>query len=104
MVKAIRIHKTGGPEVLQWEDITLPAPGPGELLVRNRAIGLNFIDTYFRSGLYPAPQLPFVPGNEGAGEVLAAQRYLGHAVDFPFDMSPNNPAGRKIISSVIALP
>lgn len=71
MVKAIRIHKTGGPEVLQWEDITLPAPGPGEVLVRNRAIGLNFIDTYFRSGLYAAPQMPFVPGNEGAGEVIS---------------------------------
>jgi NADPH2:quinone reductase len=71
MVKAIRVHKVGGPEVLQLEDITLPAPGPGELLVKNRAIGLNFIDTYFRSGLYAAPQLPFVPGNEGAGEVLA---------------------------------
>ncbi|KRE13940.1 quinone oxidoreductase [Bosea sp. Root381] len=71
MVKAIRIHKTGGPEVLQLEDITLPAPGPGELRVRNHAIGLNFIDTYFRTGLYAAPQLPFVPGNEAAGEVLA---------------------------------
>jgi NADPH2:quinone reductase len=71
MVKAIRVHKTGGPEVLQFEDITLPQPGPGELLVANRAIGLNFIDTYFRSGLYPAPQLPFVLGNESAGEVLA---------------------------------
>lgn len=71
MVKAIRVHKVGGPEVLQLEDITLPAPGPGELLVKNRAIGLNFIDTYFRSGLYTAPQMPFVPGNEGAGEVLA---------------------------------
>jgi NADPH2:quinone reductase len=71
MVKAIRIHKTGGPEVLQWEDITLPAPGPGEVRVRNRAIGLNYIDTYFRSGLYPAPQMPFVPGNEAAGEVLS---------------------------------
>lgn len=71
MVKAIRIHKTGGPEVLQLEDITLPPPGPGELLVRNRAIGLNFIDTYFRTGLYPAPHLPFVPGNEAAGEVVS---------------------------------
>ena len=70
MVKAIRIHKTGGPEVLQVEDITLPAPGQGELLVRNRAIGLNYIDTYFRTGLYPT-QLPFVPGNEGAGEVVS---------------------------------
>ncbi len=71
MVKAIRVHKVGGPEVLQVEDITLPQPGPGELLVKNRAIGLNFVDTYFRSGLYPVPQMPFVPGNEGAGEVLA---------------------------------
>jgi NADPH2:quinone reductase len=71
MVKAMRVHKVGGPEALQWEDITLPAPGPGEVLVRNRAIGLNFIDTYFRTGLYAAPQMPFVPGNEGAGEVIS---------------------------------
>lgn len=71
MVKTIRAHKTGGPEVLQFEDVTLPQPGPGEILIRNRAIGLNFIDTYFRSGLYPAPQLPFTLGNESAGDVLA---------------------------------
>ncbi len=71
MVKAIRAHKTGGPDVLQFEDITLPQPGPGEILIRNRAIGLNFIDTYFRSGLYPAPHLPFVLGNESAGDVAA---------------------------------
>ena len=71
MVKAIRVHKTGGPDVLQLEDIALPAPGPGQLLIRNRAIGLNFIDTYFRTGLYPAPQMPFTPGNESAGDVLA---------------------------------
>jgi NADPH2:quinone reductase len=71
MVKAIRVHETGGPEVLKLEDITLPAPGPGEILIRNRAIGLNFIDTYFRTGLYPAPQMPFTPGNESAGEVVA---------------------------------
>ena len=62
MVKAIRVHKTGGPDVLQLEDIALPAPGPGQLLIRNRAIGLNFIDTYFRTGLYPAP-LPITLGN-----------------------------------------
>ncbi|RDJ24232.1 quinone oxidoreductase [Bosea caraganae] len=71
MVKAIRVHKNGGPEVLQFEDITLPAPGPGELLIKNRAVGLNFIDTYFRSGLYPAPHFPLVLGNESAGDVLA---------------------------------
>ncbi len=70
MVKAIRVHKTGGPDVLQLEDIALPAPGPGEVLIRNRAIGLNFIDTYFRTGLYPAP-MPFTLGNESAGDVLA---------------------------------
>lgn len=70
MVKAIRVHKNGGPEVLKFEDITLPAPGAGEILVKNRAIGLNFIDTYFRSGLYPAP-LPLVLGNESAGDVVA---------------------------------
>jgi NADPH2:quinone reductase len=71
MVKAIRAHETGGPDVLRLEDITLPPPGPGEIRIRNRAIGLNFIDTYFRSGLYPAPQLPFTLGSESAGDVLA---------------------------------
>lgn len=71
MVKAIRVHKNGGPEVLQFEDVTVPAPGPGEILMKNRAIGLNFIDTYFRSGLYPAPQFPLVLGSESAGDVLA---------------------------------
>ena len=64
------VHKTGGPEAMLWSERTLGAPGPGELLVRNRAIGLNFIDVYQRAGLYPLP-LPFVPGNEGAGEVTA---------------------------------
>lgn len=72
MVKAIRIHKNGGPDVLSYEDVPATVPGSGEVLVANRAIGLNFIDVYFRSGLYPAPQLPFTPGNEGAGEVIAA--------------------------------
>jgi NADPH2:quinone reductase len=66
--KAIRIHKTGGPEVLQLDEIDLAAPGPGEIRVRNRAIGLNFIETYFRSGLYPV-QLPFTLGSEAAGTV-----------------------------------
>jgi NADPH2:quinone reductase len=68
---AIRIHETGGPEVLKIEDRPTPKPGPGEAVIRHEAIGLNFIDTYFRTGLYPAPGgLPFVPGNEGAGVVL----------------------------------
>jgi NADPH2:quinone reductase len=71
MVKAIRIHDTGGPDVMKWEDIDVQAPGQGEVLVRHTAIGLNFIDTYQRSGLYPL-QLPAIIGNEAAGVVEAA--------------------------------
>lgn len=52
-MKAIRIEQAGGPEVMTWQDISLPAPGPGEVRLRHTAIGLNFIDTYHRSGLYP---------------------------------------------------
>lgn len=61
---------TGGPEVIQWHQVNLPAPGPGEILVRHEAVGLNFIDTYYRSGLYPAP-LPSGLGSEAAGVVEA---------------------------------
>src|SRR5262245_2321734 len=71
MVAAVRVHKTGGPEVLTYEDIEIGAPGPGQIRVRHHACGINYIDTYFRSGLYPAPSMPFVAGNEGAGEVTA---------------------------------
>jgi NADPH2:quinone reductase len=70
MVKAVRIHATGGPEVLCYEDVELEAPGPGMVTVRNHAIGVNFIDTYHRSGLYPLP-LPIGLGLEGAGIVEA---------------------------------
>jgi NADPH2:quinone reductase len=71
MVKAIRIHKTGGPEVLRWEDYDPGKPETGETLVRHEAVGLNFIDVYHRSGLYPLPSLPAIPGMEGAGVVEA---------------------------------
>src|ERR1700689_5182993 len=71
MVAAVRVHKTGGPEVLTYEDIEVPPPGPGQVRIKQHACGINFIDPYFRSGLYPAPSLPFVVGNEGAGEVAA---------------------------------
>jgi NADPH2:quinone reductase len=72
MVAAIRVHQFGGPEVLRYEDIDVPAPGSGEIRVRQYACGVNFIDTYFRSGTYPLPfSLPFVAGNEAAGEVIA---------------------------------
>ena len=70
MPKAVRFHKTGGPEVLVYEDITVGDPGPNEARVRNTAIGVNFIDTYHRSGLYPLP-LPSGVGSEAAGVVEA---------------------------------
>jgi len=70
MPHAIRIHQTGGPEVLQWEQIEVGPPGPGELKIRQEAAGLNFIDVYHRTGLYPRP-MPFIPGVEGAGIVDA---------------------------------
>ena len=68
MSHAIRIYKTGGPEELKWEPYEVAAPGAGEVLVRNTAVGLNYIDTYHRSGLYPMP-LPLILGSEGAGVV-----------------------------------
>lgn len=70
MARAVRIYETGGPDVLRYEDVDLPAPGPGEVTVRHTAIGLNYIDTYFRSGLYPAP-IPCGLGLEAAGVVDA---------------------------------
>jgi NADPH2:quinone reductase len=71
MPKAIRIYEYGGPEVMRYEDVAVGDPGPGQVRVRQSAIGVNFIDIYFRSGQYKAPQLPFTPGNEGAGTVVA---------------------------------
>ena len=71
MPKAIRYHQQGGPEVLQYEDVAVGEPGPGQVRIRHTAIGVNFVDTYQRSGLYPM-QLPQVAGNEGAGVVEAA--------------------------------
>jgi NADPH2:quinone reductase len=67
-MRAIQVKKTGGPEVLELVDIPVPEPKPGEVLVRVAASGVNFIDTYFREGRYPA-ELPFVPGQEAAGVV-----------------------------------
>jgi NADPH2:quinone reductase len=70
MTKAIVVRSLGGPEVLKLEDMPLGAPGPGEVQIRQAAIGLNFIDVYFRTGLYKT-DLPFVPGKEGAGTITA---------------------------------
>src|SRR3954453_12103345 len=70
MPHAIRVHETGGPEVLKWEEVEVGDPGPGQIKLRQEAAGLNFIDVYHRTGLYPQP-LPFTPGVEGAGVVEA---------------------------------
>jgi NADPH2:quinone reductase len=68
MPHAIRVHETGGPEVLKWEDVEVGDPGPGQVRLHQEAAGINFIDIYHRTGLYPQP-LPFTPGVEGAGVV-----------------------------------
>jgi NADPH2:quinone reductase len=72
MVAAVRVHKHGGPEVLTFEDVEIPAPGQGQVRIKQHACGINFIDTYFRMGAYPSPVgMPFIAGNESAGEVTA---------------------------------
>jgi NADPH2:quinone reductase len=71
VTKAIMIYQQGGPEEMRWEDVDVPAPGPGEALIRQTAVGLNFIDVYHRSGVYPLPKLPSSLGSEGAGVVEA---------------------------------
>ncbi|HXG28353.1 MAG TPA: alcohol dehydrogenase catalytic domain-containing protein, partial [Nevskiales bacterium] len=83
MPYAIRIYEYGGPEVLRWEEVAVGEPGPGEVRLRQTAIGLNFIDTYHRSGLYPLPSLPSGLGSEGAGVVEA----VGEGVS---DLSPGD--------------
>jgi NADPH2:quinone reductase len=80
MSKAIRIHAHGGPEVLSYEDADAGRPGSGQVLVRHTAIGLNFLDVYYRTGLYPAPDgLPLIPGAEAAGVVVE----VGEGVEWP---------------------
>jgi NADPH2:quinone reductase len=85
MTHAIIVEQTGGPEVLRWQKATVGKPGPGQAVIRHTAIGLNFIDVYYRAGLYPTP-LPFTPGMEGAGVVEA----VGEGVT---DLSPGDRVG-----------
>ena len=77
MPQAIRIHETGGPDVLRWEEVQVADPGPGEARIRQSAVGLNYIDVYHRTGLYPQP-LPFTPGVEGAGTVESVGPDVDH--------------------------
>lgn len=71
MTHVIRVHEYGGPEVLEWEQSDVGEPGPGEIRIKQTTIGLNFIDAYMRSGLYPQDEPPFIPGTEGAGVITA---------------------------------
>lgn len=71
MPHSVRVHSVGGPEALVYEEVAMPVPGPGEVLLRQHAIGVNFIDVYHRSGLYKLPEYPITIGSEGAGEVIA---------------------------------
>ncbi|KAF9690357.1 hypothetical protein SADUNF_Sadunf01G0187200 [Salix dunnii] len=87
MVKAIRVRELGGPEVLKWEDVETREPGQGEIRVKNKAIGLNFIDVYFRKGVYKTSTMPFTPGMEAVGEVIAlgpgvTDRKVGEVVGY----------------------
>ncbi len=77
MVKAVRMHEAGGPEVLRYDEVPLREPGPGEAVVAQAAVGVNYIDIYHRTGLYPVPELPWTIGMEGAGTVEA----VGEGVD-----------------------
>lgn len=71
MPHAIRVHAFGGPEVMKWEEVQVGEPGPGEAKIKQHAAGVNFLDIYHRTGLYPIPSMPFIPGSEGAGQVVA---------------------------------
>src|SRR5215475_13813492 len=71
MTHAIRVHAYGGPDALKWEEIEVGEPGPGEVKIRQTAIGLNYIDVYSRTGFYPQASLPFILGMEAAGVITA---------------------------------
>ncbi|XP_010933631.1 uncharacterized protein [Elaeis guineensis] len=107
MVKAIRIHELGGPEVLKWEDVEIGEPKEGEIRVKNKAIGVNFIDVYFRKGVYQA-EMPFTPGMEAVGVVTAVGPgvtgiKVGDIVGYA-----GNPAGsyaeEQILPASVAVP
>jgi len=78
MAHAIVVNEVGGPDVLKWQEVAVGEPGPGEVKIRHHAVGLNYIDVYFRTGAYPAASVPFTPGMEAAGEILA----VGADVDY----------------------
>ncbi|KXG40429.1 uncharacterized protein LOC8059539 [Sorghum bicolor] len=106
--KAIRVHELGGPEVLRWEEVEVGEPGEGEIRIRTTAVGVNFIDIYFRKGVYAAPTLPFTPGMEAVGVVTAVGpgltgRKVGDVVAYA-----GNPMGsyaqEQILPAAVAVP
>jgi NADPH:quinone reductase len=107
-MRAIRVATSGGPEVLELSEVDVPEPGPGQLLVDVAAAGVNFIDTYQRSGLY-SMQLPFTPGSEGAGEIVAVGPDVdGFAVGerVAWAMTPGSYAEKALVpaSSAVKVP
>ena len=106
MIRAVRVHEFGGPEAMRLEEIELPPPAKGEVRVKIHAAGVNYIDTYYRTGAYKPPQMPFVPGSEGAGEVVALGKFVkdfkeGDRVAFASGLGGyaeacNVPAGRLV--------
>ena len=102
MSKAIRIHAYGGPEVMKWEDVPAPEPGPGEALVRQEAVGLNYIDVYFRTGLYKVPGMPATLGMEGAGVVRAVGSDVKNVAVGDRVAYATGPIGAYAVERVIA--
>ena len=102
MSKSIRIHQHGGPEILRWEDVPTPAPAAGEALIRQEAIGVNFIDVYYRTGMYKLPSFPAVLGMEGAGIVEAVgDKVTGVAPGdrVAYSSSMGSYASRRVIAA-----
>nr|CAB3497353.1 unnamed protein product [Digitaria exilis] len=106
--KAIRVHELGGPEVMRWEEVELEDPKEGEIRIRTTAIGVNFIDVYYRKGVYAAPALPFTPGREAVGVVTAVGpgltgRKVGDVVAYA-----GNPMGsyaqEQVLPASVAVP
>ncbi|RCS24270.1 quinone oxidoreductase [Phyllobacterium salinisoli] len=102
MIQAVRVHRVGGPEVLVYEPMEIGEPGPGEAKVRHEAIGLNFIDVYFRTGLYKAASLPFIPGSEGAGVVMSVGPDVTHVKPgdrVAYVTTPGSYADERIVAA-----
>ena len=109
MTRAIRIHKTRGPEVLQWEEISVGDPGPGQVRLQQTACGLNYIDVYGRSGLYPVGELPAVLGMEGVGKIESIGAgvegfAIGDRVAYPMTLGAYAEARLIDASKLVKLP